>query len=99
MDKTILALKYHTDMKDSPLYDLSRQANIDTNNQLMALSDYSWQDCLENVRSTGEYMIFYQGGTIEHCTHVPVSVDQSSSESQYNAACTTGLALGKHFYW
>ena len=30
----------------------------------MAFSDSSWQDCLETGRSTGSYIIFYQGGTM-----------------------------------
>ena len=38
-------------------------------------------------------MIFYQGGKIDHGTHVPVPVDQSSAKSEYNVACTTGMAL------
>ena len=36
---------------------------------------------------------FYQGGEIDHGTHVPGPVDQSSAESEYNAACTAGMAL------
>ena len=47
----------------------------------MAFSDSSWQDCVDTVRITGAYIIIYQCGTIDHGTHVPVSVDQSSSES------------------
>ena len=38
-------------------------------------------------------MIYYQGGTIYHGKHVPGPVAQSSAESEYNAACTTGMAL------
>ena len=41
-------------------------------------------------------MIFYQRGPIDHCTHVPGPVSQSCAESQYNAACTAGIALA-HF--
>ena len=62
----------------------------------MAFSDSSWQDCLDTGRSTGAYIILYLGGPIEHGTHVPVPVDQSSAESEYNAACTAGMALA-HF--
>ena len=62
----------------------------------MAFSDYSWQDCPDTVRITVSYMIFYQGGTIDHGTHVPVAVAQSSTESYYNAACTVGMTLA-HF--
>ena len=33
---------------------------------------------------------------MDHGTHVQVPVDQSSAESEYNAACTAGMALA-HF--
>ena len=46
-------------------------------------------------RSTGAYIIFYQGGPIDHGTHVPGPVSQPSAESEYNAACTTGMGLSK----
>ena len=59
----------------------------------MDFSDYSWQDCPDTGRSTGAYIIFYQGGPIDHGTHVPGPVDQSSAESEYNEACTSGMAL------
>ena len=38
-------------------------------------------------------MIFYQGGPIDHFTHVTGPVAQSSAESDYNAALTAGMAL------
>ena len=38
-------------------------------------------------------MIFYQGVPIENGTHVPVPVSQPSIESEYNTACTSGIAL------
>ena len=40
--------------------------------------------------------MFYQCGPIDHDTHVPGPVAQSSAESEYNAACTAGMALA-HF--
>ena len=52
--------------------------------------------CLDNPdtgRSTGAYIIFYQGGPIDHGTHVLGPVEQSSAESEYNAACTAVMAL------
>ena len=77
-----LGLKYYYDMKYAPLSDLLRQASINTDNQLMALYDYSWQDCPDTGRITGEYIMFYQGGPIDHITHVPVPVAQYSAESE-----------------
>ena len=62
----------------------------------MAFSDSIWQDCPDTGRSTGAYIIFYQGGPIDHGTPVLGPVAQSSAESEYNAAFTAGLALA-HF--
>ena len=71
-DNNTLRLKYYSDMNDAPLYDLLRQVSFKTENQLMDFSDSSWQYCPYTRRSTGAYIIFYQGGTIYHVTHVPV---------------------------
>ena len=59
----------------------------------MAFSDSSWQDYPDTGISTGAYNIVYQGGPIDHGTHVPGPVAQSSAESEYNSACTAGMAL------
>ena len=88
-----LGLKYYADLNDAPVTDLLRQANIKTKNHFMAFSNSSWQDFPDTGRSTGAYIIFYQGGPIDHGTHVSVPVVQSSAESEYNAACTAGMAL------
>ena len=66
-------------MKDVPLSDLFRQNNIKTENQLMVFYDSSWQDFPDTGRSTGSYIIFYQGGTIDHGTHIPGPVSQSGA--------------------
>ena len=95
-DNKTLGLKYYADLNDAPVTDLLRQANIKTKNHLVAFSDSSWQDFPDTGRSTGAYTIFYQGGTIDHGTHVPGPVAQSSAEIEYNAACTAGMALS-HF--
>ena len=69
-------MKYYADINNAPVSDLLRQASIKTENHLMAFSDSSWQDFPYTGRSTGAYIIFYQGGTIDHGTHVPVPVAQ-----------------------
>ena len=61
-------------MKDAPLSRLLRKSSINTENQLIDFSDYSWQYFPNTGRSTGAYIIFYQGGTIDHVTHVPEPV-------------------------
>ena len=87
-----MGLKYYDETKYEPLSDLSRKANIKTKNHLMAFYDSSWKYFPYTGISTGAY-IFFQGGTIEHVTHVPVPVAQSSAENEYNAVCTTGMVL------
>ena len=43
----------------------------------MAFSDSSWQDYPDTGISTTSYIIYYQGGPIDHETHVPGPVSQS----------------------
>ena len=95
-DNKTLGLKYYADMNDAPVSDLLIQAIIKTENHLINFYDSSWQDRPDTGRSTGEYIIFYQGGKIDHGPNFPGPVSQSSSESEYNAACTIGMALA-HF--
>ena len=52
-----------------------------------------WQDCPYTGRSTGSYIVFYQGGPIDQCTHVPVTVSLSSAESDYNETRTAGMYI------
>ena len=71
-----MVLKYYADMNDAPVTDLLRQSTINTENHLMAISDSSWQDCPYTGRSTEAYIIFYQGGIIDHGIHVSGPVSQ-----------------------
>ena len=78
-DNKTLGLKYYADPNDAPVTDILRQANINNKNRLMDFSDYSWKYCPDTGRSTGAYIIFYQGGTIDHGTYVPGPVAESSA--------------------
>ena len=91
-----MGLKYYVDMNDAPLTDLLWKASIKTENQLVDFSDSSWKNCPDTGRSTVSYIIFYQGGSIYHVIHVPVTVAQSSAGSEYNVAFTAGMDLA-HF--
>ena len=77
-----LGLKNYADMNDAPVTDMLIQAIIKTENHLINFSDSSWQDCPDTVRITGAYIIFHQGGPIDHVTHVLVPVAQSIAESE-----------------
>ena len=53
MENKTLGLKYCVDMNDAPLSDLLRQDSINTENQLVAFSDYSWKFFPNNGRIIG----------------------------------------------
>ena len=72
-----LGLTHYANITDAPIFDLLRQHSIKTDNKLMDFSDSSWQDFPDTGRSTGALIIFYQGGPIDHGTHVPGQVSQS----------------------
>ena len=91
-----LGLKCYADLNDALVSEILRQFSIKTENQLVAFSDYKWKVCSDTGRSTGAYIIFYQGGTIYHVTNVPIPVSQSSVESEYNVAWPAEMALA-HF--
>ena len=78
-DSKTLGLKYYADLNYAPVTDLLRQSNIKTKNHLMDFSDSSWQDCPDTGNSTGAYIIFYQGGPINHITHISGTVAQYSA--------------------
>ena len=81
MTNKTLGLNHYDCIKYSSISDLLGQANINTENQLMVLSDSSWKYCTYTGRSIGEYIIFYQGVSIDHRIYVPGPVAQSSAES------------------
>ena len=86
-------LIYYDKKEDAPLYDLLIQASIQSKNQVVVFSDLIWQDWSDTGRSTVLYIVFFQGGPIDHCTHASGLVANSSSESEYNSACTAGMTL------
>ena len=77
-DKNTLELKYYAKIEDAPLSDLSRQDSIKTEKQLMVFYDSRCQDCPSTDRSTGAH--FFLDVTIDHFTHVPIPVAQSSAK-------------------
>ena len=95
-DKNNLGLRYYTKIEDAPISDLLRKAIINNDKQLMMFHDYSYQECKYTGRSTGSYIVFYQGGPIGNFKHVPGTVAQQSDESEYHRACNSRMALA-HF--
>ena len=94
-DNKTLRLNYYADMNDAPISDLLRKFSIKTENHFMNFSGSSWQDYPDTGRGTGAYITFFQGGPIYHGTHVPRPIYQLSTKSEYNASCTSVIALAR----
>ena len=86
-------MKYYAKIEDAIISGILIQSIINTENQLIVLSDSSWNYCPDAGRSTVAYIVVYQCGTIDHFTHVLGPISQSSSYSEYNTAFTAGISL------
>ena len=80
-DNKTWGLNYYADINYAHLSDILRQASIKTRKQLMDFYDSSCKYCPDTDRSTRAYIIFYQGFPIDHGTHIPGPISQSSAES------------------
>ena len=69
-DNNNLGFLYYSKIEDTPLTYILGQAIINSENQFIVFYDSRWQECLDTVSSTGAYILFYQGGPIDHYTHV-----------------------------
>ena len=80
-------IRFYNKLKDSPVHHLLKENNIIENaSHLVTFTDASWQDDTDTGRSTCGRISFFQGGAIDHSTHVPVPVAMSSAEAEYLGA-------------
>ena len=86
------AIKFYSDIKQSPVYKICSNHNIDMTG-LIGFSDASWQDCPDTGRSTCGYKVFVQGGIVDAQSTMPVPVALSSAEAEYMGACNLGAML------
>jgi hypothetical protein len=68
--------------------------NIVPTRNLFTFSDSSWDDDHDTSRSTGGYIIFYQGGAVDHSSNMPGPIAMSSAEAEYNECCLACMATG-----
>ncbi|MGH3054284.1 MAG: Ty1/Copia family ribonuclease HI, partial [Gaiellaceae bacterium] len=92
-DHPYYGLRFYSNVNDSPVTKLLYENKIGTLRSLLAFSDSSWQDCPTSGRSTGSFLIYYQGGVVDHALFVPDPVALSSGKAEYNTACATSMAV------
>jgi hypothetical protein len=91
---TQLGLTYYSDITKAPVYKMLKDNNITPKRKMFTFSDSSWDDDHDTSRSTGGYLIFYQGGVIDHSSNLPIPIAMSSAEAEYNQCCLACMATG-----
>ena len=91
---TQYGLRYYAILEESPIYKMLKVNNITPSRNLFTFSDSSWDDDFDTSRSTGGYLIFHQGGVVDHSSNMPGPVAMSSAEPEYNEACLACMATG-----
>jgi hypothetical protein len=91
---TQYGLRYYAILEEAPIYKMLKINNITPSRSLFTFSDSSWDDDFDTSRSTGGYLIFYQGGVVDHSSNMPGPVAMSSAEAEYNEACLACMATG-----
>ena len=61
---------------------------------MLVFSDSSWDDDHDTSISTECYLIFNQGGVIDHSSNMPTPIAMSSAEAEYNECCLACMATG-----
>ena len=86
-DNDDYAIKYYSDYKEAPVYQILKDNGVSTANELVTFADSSWQDDPDNSRSTGCYLTIYRGGVVDHSSNLPDPIALSSAEAEYNETC------------
>jgi hypothetical protein len=84
---TKLWLTYYYDVTTSPVYQLLQENNITPPRHMFTFCDSSWDDDHDTSKFTGGFLIFYQGGVVDHSSNTPELVAMISAEAEYNEAC------------
>jgi hypothetical protein len=91
---TQYGLTFYSNIEDAPIYKMLKENKITPSRKLFTFTDSSWDDDFDTSRSTGGYIIFYQGGVVDHSSNMPIPVAMSSAEAEYNEACLACMATG-----
>jgi hypothetical protein len=89
---TQYGLTFYSDITNSPSYKVLLDNNVLPSRNMFTFCDSSWDDDHDTSRSTGGFLIFYQGGVVDHSSNMPDPIAMSSAEAEYNEACMACMA-------
>jgi len=91
-DHILLGVRYYSDISFAPVTKLLKEHSHELTDLFYAFSDSSWNDDVDNGRSTGCFLIYYMGGIVDHSSNLPDPVALSSAEAEYNQCCLACMA-------
>ena len=79
-DHIHLGVRYYSDIDRAPVTNLLKTHGHNLTDLFYAFSDSSWNDDVDNGRSTGCFLVYYMGGIVDHSSNLPDPVALSSAE-------------------
>jgi hypothetical protein len=76
-----------------PIYQLLQENNITPSIKKFTFCDSSWDDAHDTSRSTGGFLIFYQGGIVDHSSNMPEPEATRSAAAEYNGSAINSWSL------
>jgi hypothetical protein len=85
--QTQLGITYYPDVKKSLIYQLLQENNMTPSRHVFTLCDSCWDDDHDTSRRTGGFLIFHQGGLVDHSSNMSKPVAMISAEVEYYEGC------------
>jgi hypothetical protein len=96
--RTTGGIKYYVNPLESPIATTLAEAGAGKANDypIIAVSDSSFDDCPDTHRSTGGFMIHWQGGVVEGVSIMPPVMSVSVGEAEYCTGALAAMAISFH---
>ena len=74
---TQFGLTFYSKIEDAPIHKMLKMNDIVPSRKMFTFCDSSWDDDYDTSRSTGGYLVFYQGGVVDDSSNMPIPVAMS----------------------
>jgi hypothetical protein len=96
--RTESGIKFYSDPTHSPLFKTLSEVGAPSIRDftIIGVSDSSFDDCPDTHRSTGGYVIHWQGGVVEGASVMPPIISTSVGEAEYCTGAIACMAMAHH---
>ena len=87
---------FYFNLKESSIYKVLAGDKITTDEDtVVTFTDSSWNNCIDTGRSADGNCSIMQGGSVDHSSHLPISVAMSSAEAEYISAAAACMRTSR----